>query len=318
MAEYPYLPLWTDAYLADTRHLSTEEHGAYLLLLMEAWRRPSCSLPDDDRLLARLAGLSEARWAAIKPTIMALWKHDGRRKEWTQKRLFSEREKTASKKQVAKDKAAKRWNKTKNGDAAAMLGRCAEHAIQNQNHIEERRDFVSPKESADSAQLDLGDAPCAEPPARPQPPKREPPQPNPPQDEADLDAAFADYAALAAELGLADCQKRSAARTAKLRARLRDAGGIEGWRAAMAKARASPLIRGETGRDGWRPCIDFFLQESSFTKLMEGAYDGRRHKPAAGGQPARRSGGTAFDTLGKLRAARSGGMAPGGAVHRPV
>ena len=62
MAEFPHLPLFTDAYLADTRHLTTEEHGAYLLLMMEAWRRPECSLPDDDRLLARLCGLSIERW----------------------------------------------------------------------------------------------------------------------------------------------------------------------------------------------------------------------------------------------------------------
>ena len=58
MAEFPALALWTDAYLADTRHLSTLEHGAYLLLMMEAWRRPHCDLPDDDRVLARLAGLT--------------------------------------------------------------------------------------------------------------------------------------------------------------------------------------------------------------------------------------------------------------------
>jgi hypothetical protein len=43
MAEFPALPLWTDAYLGDTRHLSQSEHGAYLLLLITAWRTPNCS-----------------------------------------------------------------------------------------------------------------------------------------------------------------------------------------------------------------------------------------------------------------------------------
>lgn len=85
MAEFPALPLFTDAYLADTRHLNTEEHGAYLLLMMEAWRRPECSLPDDDRLLARLAGLPLDRWQEVRPVVMQFWRRDGRRKTWTQR-----------------------------------------------------------------------------------------------------------------------------------------------------------------------------------------------------------------------------------------
>ena len=62
MAEFPALPLWTDAYLADTTHLSTIEHGAYLLLLMTAWRTKECCLPDDDKLLSRYARLTAAQW----------------------------------------------------------------------------------------------------------------------------------------------------------------------------------------------------------------------------------------------------------------
>jgi uncharacterized protein YdaU (DUF1376 family) len=120
MADFPALPLWTDSYLADTRHLSTLEHGAYLLLLMDAWRRPHCDLPDDDRILARLAGLSASEWEAVKPVVMALWKYDGRRKTWTQKRLSKERAHVTKTSRSQKDKAVKRWSKPKNIDAAAM------------------------------------------------------------------------------------------------------------------------------------------------------------------------------------------------------
>jgi uncharacterized protein YdaU (DUF1376 family) len=91
MAEFPALPLWTDAYLGDTRHLSQSEHGAYLLLLITAWRTTDCSLPDDDRLLARYAGGVDMRtWRHQKRTIMAFWDlRDGR---WYQKRLTAERQ----------------------------------------------------------------------------------------------------------------------------------------------------------------------------------------------------------------------------------
>jgi uncharacterized protein YdaU (DUF1376 family) len=120
MAEFPALTLWTDAYLSDTRHLSTLEHGAYLLLLMEAWRRPNCDLPGDDKILARLAGLSRDEWDEIKEAVMAFWKHDGRSKTWTQKRLMSERDKARVRSKSQSDKASKRWKTGKNSDAAAL------------------------------------------------------------------------------------------------------------------------------------------------------------------------------------------------------
>lgn len=128
MAEFPALTLWTDSYLADTRMLSTLEHGAYLLLLMESWRRPHCDLPDDDKILARLAGLARDEWDEIKPTIMGFWTYDGRSKTWHQKRLRKERDAARVRSKSAKDKAAKRWDKTKKNDAGALLSTCPEDA----------------------------------------------------------------------------------------------------------------------------------------------------------------------------------------------
>ena len=73
------IPLFADAYLADTMHLSTEEHGAYLLMLMAAWRYDDCSLPSDDKKLARVVGLSPRRWGQIKDTLLEFWTLDGDR-----------------------------------------------------------------------------------------------------------------------------------------------------------------------------------------------------------------------------------------------
>lgn len=124
MAEFPAMPLWTDAYLADTRHLSAAEHGAYLLLMMEAWRRPSCSLPDDDNLLSRLACMSHNEWGAAKDAVMAFWTLDGKSKTWKQKRLSKEHEYLQEKRKKNRVAAAKRWNDTEkdtaNGYANAM------------------------------------------------------------------------------------------------------------------------------------------------------------------------------------------------------
>lgn len=65
MSQAPLMPMFWDAYLADTTHLTTEEHGAYLLLLGAMWRRNGW-VPDDDRDIARILGLTPSKWRKVK------------------------------------------------------------------------------------------------------------------------------------------------------------------------------------------------------------------------------------------------------------
>jgi uncharacterized protein YdaU (DUF1376 family) len=79
------MPLYWDAYLADTTHLSTEEHGAYLLLLAAMWRRNGW-VPDEDRDNARIIGLTPAKWRKVKERLRPLLIFDGG--QITQKKLL--------------------------------------------------------------------------------------------------------------------------------------------------------------------------------------------------------------------------------------
>lgn len=112
----PAIPVFGDAYLADTRHLSLEQHGAYLQLLMIAWRSPNCALPDDDVKIARMLGVTPKKWGKLKPEVMAFWTltDDG----WQQKRLLKERRFVAEKSKQNADAANTRWeaNRLKNND----------------------------------------------------------------------------------------------------------------------------------------------------------------------------------------------------------
>ncbi|MBS8227115.1 YdaU family protein [Vannielia litorea] len=78
------LPMWVDAFVRKTLELSADEIGAYFLLLSAMWGREECSLPDDDRKLARIARATPQTWKRrIRPTIEPFfevaegnWKND--------------------------------------------------------------------------------------------------------------------------------------------------------------------------------------------------------------------------------------------------
>lgn len=87
MAAIPFMPLYVADYLADAAHLSTTEHGAYLLLIMTYWQRGE-PLPDDDKKLARICRVGPREWARMKPTISEFFEiADG---DWFHSRVQTE------------------------------------------------------------------------------------------------------------------------------------------------------------------------------------------------------------------------------------
>lgn len=72
MSERPFMQLYVSDYLGDTRHLSCEQHGAYMLLLMTMWNAGG-ALPDEDVKLARIVCLSLKKWRAIRGDILAFF-----------------------------------------------------------------------------------------------------------------------------------------------------------------------------------------------------------------------------------------------------
>lgn len=78
-----WMPFYISDYLADTGHLSTVEHGAYVLLIMHYWQNGG--LPSDDAKLARIVRLPTKAWAEIRDTIADLFGPD-----WHHKRIEGE------------------------------------------------------------------------------------------------------------------------------------------------------------------------------------------------------------------------------------
>lgn len=84
MAALPYMQLYPADYLADTQHLTTEEHGAYLLLLMNYWQTGK-PLRNSEGRLAIIAKLSNERWTAVEPSLREFFSI--RRSIWHHRRM---------------------------------------------------------------------------------------------------------------------------------------------------------------------------------------------------------------------------------------
>lgn len=248
MAEFPAFPLWTDAYLGDTTHLTTIEHGAYLLLLFAAWRSPTYDLPDDDRLLARFCRMTPGQWARIRDTIMAYWKMNEQGR-WFNGRLLDERDavrrKIAQRSDAGKASALKRLNRDATPVQRSGNGASTSKATATATVSSLRSDTRVPQTVA----LEITDAIGA-------------------------------YNRIAERVGWAQAVRLTQPRLTALTARLRECGGGAGWQAAMTRAAASDFLTGRTsrgnGHEGWAPDIDWFLKPKNLTKLTEGSYDNRK------------------------------------------
>lgn len=92
MAALPYMQLYVADYLADTAHLTTEEHGAYMLLLFSYWQTGK---PLRQDRLASVARLSNERWTSVERTLKEFF-HVAQG-TWTHFRVESDLEKVGSK-----------------------------------------------------------------------------------------------------------------------------------------------------------------------------------------------------------------------------
>lgn len=113
MSAIPYMPLYVADYIADAAHLTTEEHGAYLLLIMTYWQRGK-PLPADPNRLANIARMSNERWTDVQRTLSEFFIiGDG---VWSHKRIEAEllrfRDKSEKAKAAGKASGARRTTKT--------------------------------------------------------------------------------------------------------------------------------------------------------------------------------------------------------------
>lgn len=107
-----WMPLYIGDYLADTMHLTTEQHGAYLLLIMAYWKN-SGPLSSNDQMLAATCRLSLDAWSMHKHMLASFFDTVSDPALWILPRAEKEMEKAGynQEKRVlrAQKAAAARW-----------------------------------------------------------------------------------------------------------------------------------------------------------------------------------------------------------------
>ncbi|MBZ9710546.1 DUF1376 domain-containing protein [Mesorhizobium sp. ESP7-2] len=112
MTHLPFIQQSCGDVLAETAHLSTEEFGAYQLLVFAFWQHGA--LPEDDTRLARIVRATPERWAVMRDTLSELFGVD-----WMPERLAERRDEVEAthlkNKANGRKGAQARWNR--NGEA---------------------------------------------------------------------------------------------------------------------------------------------------------------------------------------------------------
>jgi uncharacterized protein YdaU (DUF1376 family) len=240
------MPLYASDYLGDTGHLSTEEHGAYLLILMQMWNAGG-SLPSDPAKLARVARCSTKKWLAMADTILAFFHIDGDR--ITNDRLTKERQKVEAKTEVRRA-------------AGAMGGTAKAQKTKKQRVANAVAKACHSPEPDTNSDTNVSEHPSIE-----------------------LQKAFDAYQATAERLKAEHGKtvwpavaKFTDKRRARLKARIRE-NGLEAWGVVLRKARNSQFCTGSTG---WVADFDFLTSPDGFLKTLEGKYDDRTHHATNG------------------------------------
>lgn len=108
MAEFPALPLFTDAITADCGHLTDEEFGRYVRILILMWRSPACRIPADVHWICKRLRVDALAYAQhLQPILQEFCTVDAG--HWVQKRLLKEYQYVQALTEKRRKAAASRW-----------------------------------------------------------------------------------------------------------------------------------------------------------------------------------------------------------------
>jgi uncharacterized protein YdaU (DUF1376 family) len=265
-------------YITGTQGMSPEQEGIYIRFLVRLYDRGK-PFPDDDRFMASIMSLDVRRWRRVKCDLVSFGKITVRAGGLTNPRFEKERLKRADELQKQADATHKYWEKKRAEKAASEesrgeVGEKSEGSPrevppisdEKPNEINktgntphrrlETRDYIKEEEECPYGHLASDE-----------------PKPSAKTLKASEAAqmAFDRYNEIAKRLGLPVANVLSGSRKQRIVARIKDAGGWQGFEKAMANLERSAFLHGKND-NGFRADFDFICQAKSFGRLLDGGY----------------------------------------------
>jgi uncharacterized protein YdaU (DUF1376 family) len=243
-----------DAALGGMMVLTLEERGAYNTVLDLIYSHDD-NLIDDDRFIAGWMRCDLRVWRRIKNRLVELGKIELSGGLVTNFRATSEVDEALGR--VASVSEVNRIKGIKSGIARRKINGLTEPTVEPKMN--------TPTPTPTPIEEEGTNVPSSAPP------------PISPEtlDAKTIEAIKTSWNNLASEMGLTQVQHLSEARRKKLKLRLKEIGGLEGWYVLCDKIRGSPYLTGQV--KDWKCTFDWVFEPKNLTKIMEGNYDDRQH-----------------------------------------
>ena len=271
MAALPYMQFYVADYLADTAHLTTEEHGAYLLLMFNYWQTGK-KIPKDR--LRKIARVSSDRWPDVERSLSEFFRDTG--DFWRHERIEadlelvreSQEQRVRAGKASAEARKREKLSKKKseiNGNSTGVERALNDPSTNKEQNRTDTEDKNLPS-SADDAPSQKSDSSG--------------------KGAVDYNGIVSLYNDLLGEF-LPNVVKVSDKRKKLIAARWKQTWGehskgsdLDFWRRYFLHVRRSKPLTGTKDNFDWAPNFDWLLNESNMLKVIEGNYhrgDDRRN-----------------------------------------
>ena len=154
MPTLPYMQFYVSDYLSDTQHLTTEQHGAYMLLIMNYWQTGK-PLPNKDNRLAAIARCTLEQWQSIKLEILEFFQIDQDKNILIHKRIEHDlqkfKDKSINASNAGKISASKRYDNENITIAQQPLENCSTESEQSLIYKDKDKNKIK-KESSNLSQ----------------------------------------------------------------------------------------------------------------------------------------------------------------------